>query len=226
MEAISRFDPFPRLVGPQAPRPATDAVLRLPGVRSAAPSVVRVVGTACGLGITGSGWVAGRELVVTAAHVVAGQARTYVQVPGRRGEQRAYTVAFDARNDVAVLRVSGLGVPALRFAEPQTGQPVAILGYPESGPFRATAARVGRTARVLSEDVYGNRPRVRTMTSLSGQVRHCNSGGPAVDENGVVRATIFGAARSGATALGVPADVVRGALERAGDSVSTGRCLR
>ena len=32
-----------------------------------------MLGTACGLGIEGSGWVAGNGLVVTNAHVVAGE---------------------------------------------------------------------------------------------------------------------------------------------------------
>ena len=47
-------------------------VLDTPGVRAAAPSIVRVLGTACGLGVEGTGWVAANGLVVTAAHVVAG----------------------------------------------------------------------------------------------------------------------------------------------------------
>jgi S1-C subfamily serine protease len=146
-------------------------------------------------------------------------------VPGRSGERRAQPVAFDALNDVAVLHVPGLNARPLRLAAPQEGQVVAILGYPESGPFRAVGGRIGDTSRVVSEDVYGNRPRTRTMTSLSGRVRHGNSGGPAVDGDGVVRATIFGAARRSATALGVPASIVRAALDAARGRVSTGRCL-
>jgi len=43
-----------------------------PGVLAAAPSVVRVSGFACGLGVEGSGWIAAPGVVVTNAHVVAG----------------------------------------------------------------------------------------------------------------------------------------------------------
>ena len=53
-------------------------------VSAARGSVVRVLGTACGLGIEGSGWVAAPGVVVTNAHVVAGETRHEVQVGGRR----------------------------------------------------------------------------------------------------------------------------------------------
>src|SRR5207253_9400557 len=118
LNALGRIDPFPNLAGPPVPtRPPDPRVLSRPGVRAAAPSVVRVLGTACGLGIEGSGWVARRGLVVTAAHVVAGETDTTVTtVSGRT--LGAQAVAFDPRNDVAVLRVPGLSARPLRLADP------------------------------------------------------------------------------------------------------------
>ena len=96
-------------------------------------------GTACGLAVEGSGWVAGRELVVTNAHVVAGQDDTTVEVDEDGID--APPVVFDSRNDIAVLRVPGLDAPALRQAYGREGRaPVAILGYPEDGPYRAGPA--------------------------------------------------------------------------------------
>ena len=63
--------------GPSADVPPPNpAILAAPGVRQARPGVVRVVGSACGLGIEGSGWIAGPGEVVTDAHVVAGEADT------------------------------------------------------------------------------------------------------------------------------------------------------
>ena len=57
-------------------------------------------------------------------------------------------VAFDSTNDVAVLRVAGLGAPPLAARRtPVEGQSVAILGYPENGPFTATPGRIGQTTR-------------------------------------------------------------------------------
>ena len=74
-------------------------------MRAARASVVRVLGTACGLGVQGSGWVAGNGLVVTNAHVVAGQDDTTVQIGGAGERLDAQAVHFDPRNDLAILRV-------------------------------------------------------------------------------------------------------------------------
>jgi S1-C subfamily serine protease len=225
MRALARVDPFPTITGPSAPVAAPDPrVLRDPTVRQASPSVLRVLGTACGLGVSGSGWVAGPELVVTAAHVVAGQSDTTVEPVGGVPRLRAHAVFYDRRNDVAVLRVPGLEASALPLTEPKPGTPVAILGFPESGPFAAIAGRVGRTAPVLARDSYGRGPFPRTITSLRGAVRHGNSGGPAVDAQGRVQATIFAARPEGDVGYGVPASIVRRALANSRASVSTGDC--
>src|SRR3954454_1484602 len=79
LNTLARFDPFPSVTGrvPQLPRPNA-RIARDPDVQAATRSTVRVVGTACGLGIEGSGWVAGPGLVVTNAHVVAGEDDTTV----------------------------------------------------------------------------------------------------------------------------------------------------
>jgi S1-C subfamily serine protease len=225
MRALARVDPFPTITGPSAPVAAPDPrVVRDPAVRQASQSVLRVLGTACGLGVSGSGWVAGPELVVTAAHVVAGQSDTTVEPVGGVPRLRARAVFYDRRNDVAVLRVPGLEASALRLTKPKAGTSVAILGFPESGPFAAIAGRVGRTAPVLARDSYGRGPFPRTITSLRGAVRHGNSGGPAVDAQGRVQATIFAARPDGDVGYGVPASIVRRALANSRTTVSTGDC--
>jgi S1-C subfamily serine protease len=224
LNALGRIDPFPSLAGPPLPtQPPDPRVLGQPGVRAAAPSVVRVLGTACGLGIEGSGWVARPGLVVTAAHVVAGETDTTVTTLSGT-TLPADAVAFDSRNDIAVLRVAGLAVQPLRLIEPHSGTSVAIIGYPENGPFDAVPGRIGATRTVLSRDAYGRGPVTRTVTSLSGPVRHGDSGGPAVDAAGAVQTTVFAARTNGGGGYGVPAPLVRRALSSARGSVSTGAC--
>jgi S1-C subfamily serine protease len=225
LRALARVDPFPSIVGPLAPvEPPSPQVLRTPGVRTAAPSVVRVLGTACGLAVSGSGWVAAPGLVVTNAHVVAGQEDTTVQGPGT-SRLDADAVAFDATNDVAVLRVRGLGARPLRLAEPGSGDSVAILGYPENGPFRATPGRIGPTVTVLTRDALGRETVARRITTFRGRVRKGNSGGPAVNARGEVETTVFASRRGGSDGgFGVPSDFVRKALSRAREPVSTGGC--
>ena len=231
LNALARFDPLPSLHGPGADvPPPSRAVLSRPGVRAAAPSVVRILGSACGLGVEGSGWVAGDGLVVTNAHVVAGQGDTIVQRAGTGPSLDATLVHFDPRNDVAVLSVSGLDLPALQLApEPASGTAGAILGYPLNGPFDVRAARIGATRTVLSDDAYGNGPVSRSLTTLRGRVRSGNSGGPVVDADGRVLTTVFAATTSGRPGgYGVPNAVVREAIADGSRrvAVSSGPCAR
>src|SRR6187200_2978211 len=123
LNALARFDPFPRINGPEVKvAPPRQGITADPDVNAAQASVVKILGTACGLGVEGSGWVAGPGLVVTNAHVVAGQEDTRVLLRGRQPGLDARTVAFDPRNDLAVLRVPGLDAPALTLSgDPRSG---------------------------------------------------------------------------------------------------------
>jgi S1-C subfamily serine protease len=171
--------------------------------------------------------VAEPGLVVTNAHVVAGQGDTTVTT--RVGtELDATPVHFEPKNDLAVLRVDGLsGSPLPLASEARRGTAAAVLGFPENGPFTVAPARLGRTTTVLSEDAYGRGPVNRRMTSFRARVRSGNSGGPAVDGDGRVLTTVFAAAVGDGppSGLGVPNEVVGAALERAGGPVDTGACI-
>jgi hypothetical protein len=228
LQALARFDPFPSIRGPSANVPPPNAAIaRDPEVRAAGRSVVKVLGTACGLGVQGSGWVAGGGLVVTNAHVVAGQDDTTVQPGGEGPSLDAEAVHYDPRNDLAILRVPGLtGVPRLSLnVRARPGTSSAVLGFPENGPFDVRPARLGQTATVVTQDSYGRGPVERMITSVRTRVRHGNSGGPVVDGDGRVVATIFAAsAGGGRTGYGVPDSVVRRALGRVRGPVDTGPC--
>jgi S1-C subfamily serine protease len=223
---LARIDPFPSLAG-QVPAvaPPDPRLAHLPAVDAARPSVVRVLGTACGLGVEGTGWVGARGLVVTAAHVVAGQQDTLVELAD--GERlRAIAAAFDRHNDIAILRVDGLGVTPLHLVPPRVGEAVAVLGYPNNGPFTATPGRIGPTQIRLTQDAYGTGHVFRELTSLRGRVQHGNSGSPAVDSKGNVETTIFASLVGARGGLGVPTSIVTRNLESAarGGKVSTGAC--
>lgn len=235
LNALARFDPLQSIAGPRVDvAPPRAAIARDPDVLAAEAGVVKIQGTACGLGVEGSGWVAARTadrrsaLVVTNAHVVAGQQDTTVQLAGTGTQYRADAVAFDPRNDVAVLRVDGLGGRALRLADdPPAGTAAAILGFPENGPFDVRAGRLGATRTAVTDDAYGHGPVVRLLTALRGNVRPGNSGGPMIDARGRVVTTVFAAARSGPQGgYGVPNAIVRRTLEGASAVVSTRDCAR
>jgi S1-C subfamily serine protease len=228
LNTLARFDPFPRIDGPDPDVPApTRRILRDADVRAARDGVVRVVGTACGLSVQGSGWIARPETVVTNAHVVAGQDDTTVTAPDGT-PMAAQAIEFDPRNDIAVLRVDGLGATTLEGRTgAEAGEPVAILGFPEDGPFVAQAGRLGATQTVISEDAYGRGPVQRRMTALRGEVRSGNSGGPVVDGLGRVVATVFAATTEGRSGgYAVPGGIVAAILRTADEPVDTGPCTR
>ena len=195
---------------PAGVEPPDPAVLDSAGVSSAALSVVRVVGNACGLGIEGSGWIAGNGLVVTNAHVVAGV--DVLHVDRNDGDLLGRPIVlFDKTNDVAVLRVAGLQAPPLKLADVAPGTPGGLLGYPGNGPYAETAVRVGR--------IVPSSAATRTATFRSaggdddrGVIRSGNSGGPVVDARGHVVTTVFAQRVGTDGGYGVPNTAVRAAL--------------
>jgi S1-C subfamily serine protease len=216
LETLERVDPLGVLLGPEATVPKPDSKLaRDPDVRAASQSIVRVTGFACGLGVEGSGWIARQGLVVTNAHVVAGIEQPHVDRRGGAGHT-ATVVAFDVKNDVAVLRVPDLEGRPLRLADPERRVPVVLLGYPENGPLTRTPARLGATVKAFSRDAYGRGPVARSLTTIRGSVRPGNSGGPGVDARGRVRTTVFARRAGGDGGYGIPSDLVRDVLSDAG----------
>lgn len=228
LNVLNRIDPTPALRGPSADvGPPEKGIVTDPEIEAAAASVVRVLGTACGLSITGSGWVAAPEIVVTNAHVVAGEDET--EVEAQDGSLlEAYAVFYAPRNDLAILRVPGLANQPLSFdPSSRSGTPGAIAGFPGGGPFTLEAARLGTTGEVTSEDSYGRGPIQRKMTSFRGEVRSGNSGGPVIDGDGEVLTTVFASALGGGApeGLGVPNSVAKRALKGLGNAqVDTGPC--
>ena len=132
-------------------------------------------------------------------------------------------MAVRPRNDVAVLQVGNLGLRALPLATAKAGTPVAVLGFPENGPFTVTPARIGRTSVVLAEDAYGSRPVTRPITALRGVVRHGDSGAPAVNLRGGVEAMASQRASAWSRSR-CSIDVVRPHPFGRCGAVSTGKC--
>ena len=181
-------------------------------------------GTACGLGVEGSGWAIGPDLIVTNAHVVAGEDDTTVTTRGGASLD-ATAVHYDPRNDLALLKVAA-DIPALSLApDPEYGTAGAVLGYPQNGPYAVAPARFGDTREAISEDSYGRGPLRRTIASLRGIVRSGNSGGPLVDSRGRVMGTVFAATTSGPPGgFAIPNKIIRSARRHADVPVDTGLC--
>src|ERR671921_2373010 len=227
--AVADLEPLPQIKGPEPEvSPPEGSIVGDPDVRAASARTLRVTGIACGYGVEGSGWVAGRDLVVTNAHVVAGETATLVQIGGSGRDLPADVVVFDERNDIAILRVDGLGLSSLRLTAPRMGEAAAVIGFPENGPLNIKPARTRATQRVVSSDAYDRGPVERVVTEFRVYVRPGNSGGPAVDADGRVVATIFASRTdSDNSGYGVPSRIVQRHLRVAASRttpVSTGGC--
>jgi S1-C subfamily serine protease len=164
--------------------------------------------------------------VVTNAHVVAGVGSPRVDRRDRPGRV-ATVVAFDERNDVAILRVPGLAGRPLPLAQPERKVAVVLVGYPGNGPLTRTPGRLGGTRELISRDAYGRGPVTRPITTIRGLVEPGSSGGPGVDAQGRVRTTVFARQPGERGGYGIPAAAVLDALEdvRSG-SVPATACTR
>ena len=229
LNALNRIDPGSAIRGPDPGVGPPDAsIAGDPEVRAASSGVVRVIGTACGLGVSGSGWVAAPGLVVTNAHVVAGSDDTAVSLEGDDTRRDAVAVHYDPANDLALLSVDGLEAAPLPIAQvAASGTEGAIVGFPENGPLSIVPARLGTTETTTTEDSYGNGPLTRSLTAFRGQVLSGNSGGPVIDGRGRVLTTIFASTVSKQPGgYGIPNPVVRGALGDSTGEADTGPCTR
>jgi S1-C subfamily serine protease len=153
-------------------------------------SVVKVEGIACSRVQDGTGWVVGPELVVTNAHVVAGEGETEaVRDDGSR--VKAQVAAFDPERDVAVLRVPGLRRDPLPVADSTSDATGGVFGHPGGGPLRVAPFDVARRLRAVGRDIYGTRVSTRDVLELRSTLRPGDSGSALVDRNGRVVGVAF-----------------------------------
>lgn len=226
---------FPRYLEPFARERILDVpapksgVLSRPGVVAAEASVVKILGdaTACGRSLEGTGFAYSPGRVMTNAHVVAGVDEPVVVVDDT--EFAAEVVYFDPDIDVAVLVVPDLDIPDLSFdTSAGSGDPAAVLGFPENGPYDAGPARVRDEQTLRSPNIYDDATVLRDTFSLYADVRPGNSGGPLVSPQGDVLGVIFAASvTDSATGYALTAGQVSAAASAGRGStgaVDTGDC--
>lgn len=189
-------------------------------------STVKVTGRACSQIQEGSGWVAGPALVVTNAHVVAGEESTEVQDESGATFD-ATVVAFDPSRDLAVLSVPGLIAPALSLGDGEEGDVGAVFGHPGGDALRAAPARIGEEITAVGTDIYRTSESRRQVFVVAADLHPGDSGGPLVDATGTVVGVAF-AVDPGhpGTAYALTDTEVRPVLSGTGATpVDTGACL-
>jgi S1-C subfamily serine protease len=198
--------------------PAVDARIR--------PSTVEVEGAACSRIQEGSGWVVAPGLVITNAHVVAGERETHV-ITINGATLPADVVAFDPDADVAVLSVPELQAPPLPTALPEVGMVGAVYGHPHGGPLAVIPARIAQNIVAVGTDIYRTSSSRRHVLVLATSLQPGDSGGALVDAAGQVVGVAF-ATDPGQehTGYALTSDEVRAVLAHAGSTpVPTGSCL-
>lgn len=224
-------DQFPRVFdalerAPDLGPPPTSTNIPQPVVDAVVPSTVKVQGVACQRIQEGSGFVVGPGLVVTNAHVVAGEDETVVQ-RSNGTEVRARVVAFDPNRDLAILSAGDLARPALPRGDVDEGGVGAVFGHPGGGPLRAAPFQVGDAVTATGTDIYDRNHTQREVLILSSALRPGDSGAALVDPSGTVVGVAFAIAPDRprvayALAIEELEAVLAGDLSR---PVDTGPCL-
>jgi hypothetical protein len=165
------------------------AALLAPTFGAAPPRAPKIVTVAVGHD-RAIGFVAGNERVVTVAHVVGDE----VKVDGRP----ATIVRVDERNDLALLRVAGLGGERPRFGG---GDGTTVLG------------RAAPIARRIRARVDGG-PR-RAVLELRSEVAVGDSGAPVIGADGRVAGVVFARSRTRDVGYAVEGSAVAALLRQA-----------
>lgn len=189
-------------------------------------STVLVEGPACGRIQEGSGFVAADGVVVTNAHVVAGEDGTDLLTnDGRRVP--ATVVHFDPDRDLAVLVAPELGLPPLEIGDAEPEDIGAVLGHPGGGPLEVSPFLVSDEVEAVGRDLYDRHETRRRVLILAADLAPGDSGAALVSPEGVVVGVAFAIApdRPGtAYALDVVELQVALSAPRSGEA-DTGRCL-
>lgn len=226
--------PFPEVFDlhnrPEDVGPPPGSGLSLEVSARVARSVVKIEGRACELIQQGTGWVVADDVVVTNAHVVAGEAETTVITSTSRRID-AVVVLFDANRDIAVLRVPGLGLDPLSRASTEVDTSGAVIGYPGGGSIQQSPARIAEEILAEGTDIYRRATTVREIFVLAAVLEPGDSGGPLLDQRGRVVGMAFAVDPGDSdTAYALTPDEVSDGIndvlgEGADTPVGTGGCL-
>jgi len=234
LQALRRLvgdNPFPQVFEALRPSPDPGVVPRASGLSDSlaatvAASIVKIEGEACSRIQEGSGFFVADDLVVTNAHVVAGEDDSdVILADGSRLD--GTVVAFDPARDLAVLRTSGADRAPLRLDRAEVGTSGGVFGHPRGGPLEISPFEVGEEITAVGTDIYDSSRSERDVLVLAADLAPGDSGGALVDPRGQVVGVAFAIAPdrpSVAYALAVDevTAVLSGDLSRERD---TGNCL-
>jgi uncharacterized membrane protein required for colicin V production len=215
---------FADVVAPTlAPTVAPDKLGPLVSGLSQPSNVVKVLASgACGEVSEGTAFYVTNDEVLTNAHVVAGEKQVTVNgVP-------ATVALYDAKNDLAVLRVRQSGTPfTFLSSEPSRGTAVRIVGYPLNGSRTEAPGYYEGELTAAGRGIYDETLFLKTVLDLEVNVNPGNSGSPVLVGNQVAGIVESKSLSQTSTGYAIPESVIRAdiAATPTSGSVSTQTCL-
>jgi len=200
----------PPLGNPPDAGPAPDADGLDATVRDrVAASTVRITGIACGRSSEGSGFAVAEDIVVTNAHVLLGVDAPVIERPGY-DDLDATVVAFDAVNDLALLKVDGAEFVPLELGEAPDGTVGGVFGWEPGPELEVTPFRVDRPVTVRIEAVGSDERISRPAYLIAAEIESGDSGAALVDGEGLVVGVAYATStRATTTAYAVRSEMVQ-----------------
>jgi S1-C subfamily serine protease len=191
-------DPFPQVFGAMDRAPDAGAAPGSSGlpqgvVDQVVVSTVKVSGLACSRIQEGSGFFVADDLVVTNAHVVAGEDESEVELADG-STLDAQVVAFDPDRDLAVLRTEDTDVPWLALDDAGVGITGGVFGHPGGGPLEISPFRVAEEITAVGRDIYDQDDTSRHVLVLASELAPGDSGSALIDTRGQVVGVAFAVA--------------------------------
>lgn len=192
-------------------------------------SMVKVATQGCGSIGSGSGFMIGKSLIMTNAHVIAGAERMAAEYGDTSYVIKA--VWFDPQLDVAILSTNSElpGSPlVLTDKELPPGTIGAILGYPGGESLVASDIVILQKLQAEGYDIYQKQMVKRDIYVARSSIKAGNSGGPLIDASGNVAGLVVGHSTADErVGFIMSATMIRDIAKKAHelrDTVSTGSC--
>jgi S1-C subfamily serine protease len=162
-------------------------------VASVAASTVKVEGQACDRIQDGSGFTVAPRLVVTNAHVVAGEPDGQTEVIVPSGQRLPATVVlYDPNRDLALLSVPQDTEAPLPVGTGTVGEQGAVFGHPGGQSALAVIpASIAQEVTAVGEDLYNTHSTRRDVFILAAALMPGDSGGALVSVSGQVIGVAF-----------------------------------
>jgi S1-C subfamily serine protease len=154
--------------------------------------------------------------IVTALHVVDGAVRISIRMQSGDIYDDVFLLAQDERRDIAILKVSGFGLPTVALGnsnEVRPGDPICVIGNPLGAEELKTSISNGIVSGVRDLDSG-----YKTL-QITAPVSPGNSGGPVLNASAeAVGVVVFRLKEGESLNFAIPINYVRGPLGSIDDS--------